>query len=254
MLLFPCETSDRPGAASFKNLRLDELMTNNYDAGKRAAGYAAVDRFVRNDTCIGLGTGTTAFYAIERVAQRIAAGERITAVATSTETERLCSKWHVPVVGLLEREIDVAIDGADEIAPDWALIKGGGGALFREKAVALCAARFVVIATPPKLVPALGNHALPVETVPFAFRYVAREIANKYPRVTVVRRGGDTPFVTDNGNWILDCHFGEIDNPALLDIALKEIHGVVADGIFVGIVNDVIIGHEDGSAQFLERS
>jgi len=222
-------------------------MTETYDAGKRAAGYAAVDRFVRNGTCIGLGTGTTAYYAVERVGQRIAAGEQIVAVATSEETERLCRQWRVPLVELLEREIDVAIDGADEIAPDWALIKGGGGALFREKTVALSAARFVVIATPQKLVPMLGRFPLPVEIVPFAFRYVVREILSSYPRIEVVRRGGDTPFVTDNGNWILDCHFGEIDNPALLDETLKAIHGVVVSGIFVGLVSDVIIGHDDGT-------
>jgi ribose 5-phosphate isomerase A len=229
-------------------------MTSTDDAGKRAAGYAAVDRFVRNETCIGLGTGTTAYYAVERVGQRIATGEQIVAVATSAETERLCRQWHIPLVALLEREMDVAIDGADEIAPDWALIKGGGGALFREKTVALCAARFVVIATPPKLVPALGKFPLPVEIVPFAFRYVVREILSSYPRVEIVRRGGDTPFVTDNGNWILDCHFGEIDNPALLGATLKSIHGVVADGIFAGVVNDVIIGHEDGTVDQPERS
>jgi ribose 5-phosphate isomerase A len=218
------------------------------DNGKRAAGYAAVDRFVRNGTCIGLGTGTTAFFAIERVGQRIAAGDQIVAVATSTETERLCRERHVPVVPLLEREIDVAIDGADEIAADRALIKGGGGALFREKAVALCARRFVVVATPSKLVPLLGAFPLPVEIVPYALPYVLREIRNAYPHVEPARRGGDAPFVTDNGNWILDCHFGKIENPASLDAELKKIHGVVASGIFVGMVSDVIIGHEDGTA------
>lgn len=228
-------------------------MNNTIDAGKRAAGYAAVDRFVRDGTCIGLGTGTTAFYAIERVGQRIAAGEQIVAVVTSLETERLCRQWGVPVVELLEREIDVAIDGADEIAPDWALIKGGGGALFREKSVALCAARFIVIATPPKLVPALGKAALPVEIVPFALRYVLREILNAHPGVEIVRRGGDTPFVTDNANWILDCHFGTIHNSAQLDTELKKIHGVVASGIFAGLVHEVIIGHEDGTVSDLQH-
>lgn len=228
-------------------------MTNSDDAGKRAAGYAAVDRFVRNGACIGLGTGTTAFYAIERVGQRIAAGERIVAVATSTETERLCEQRHIPLVALLEREMDVAIDGADEIAPDWALIKGGGGALFREKAVALCARQFVVVATPSKLVQALGAFPLPVEIVPYAMPYVLREIRNEHPDAGVVRRGGDTPFVTDNGNWILDCRFGKIDQPALLDTTLKSIHGVVASGIFVGLANDVVLGHEDGTAQFDKR-
>ncbi len=226
---------------------------HSYDAGKRAAGYAAVDRFVRNGSCIGLGTGTTAFYAIERVGQRIAAGEQIVAVATSTETERLCDERRVPRVALLEGEIDVAIDGADEIAPDWALIKGGGGALFREKAVALCARRFVVVATPQKLVRALGAFPLPVEIVPYAMPYVFREIRSAHPGIDIARRGGDSPFVTDNGNWILDCHFGKIDRPALLDATLKKIHGIVASGIFVDLASEVIIGHEDGTVASFER-
>jgi ribose 5-phosphate isomerase A len=157
----------------------------------------------------------------------------------------------VPLVALLEREIDVAIDGADEIAPDWALIKGGGGALFREKAVALSARQFVVVATPSKLVPVLGTFPLPVEIVPYAMQYVLREIGIVHPGIDIVRRGGDTPFVTDNGNWILDCHFGAIEQPALVDTTLKSIHGVVASGIFIGLVNDVVLGHEDGTAQFV---
>jgi ribose 5-phosphate isomerase A len=217
-------------------------MTPSDDAGKRAAGYAAVDRYVRDGTCIGLGTGTTAFYAIERVGQRIAAGEQIVAVATSIGTERLCKERGVPIVGLLEREIEVAIDGADEIAPDWALIKGGGGALFREKAVALCARQFVVVATPAKLVPVLGAFPLPVEIVPYAMPYVLREMRRAYPDIDIIRRGTDTPYITDNGNYILDCHFGAIDQPALLDTSLKTIHGVVASGIFVGLVHDVVLG------------
>jgi ribose 5-phosphate isomerase A len=217
-------------------------MTPSDDAGKRAAGYAAVDRYVRDGTCIGLGTGTTAFYAIERVGQRIAAGEQIVAVATSIGTERLCKERGVPIVGLLEREIEVAIDGADEIAPDWALIKGGGGALFREKAVALCARQFVVVATPAKLVPVLGAFPLPVEIVPYAMPYVLREMRRAYPDIDIIRRGTDTPYITDNGNYILDCHFGAIDQPALLDTSLKAIHGVVASGIFVGLVHDVVLG------------
>lgn len=234
--------------------RLPKLASVNLDPGKRAAGYAAVDRFVRNGACIGLGTGTTAFYAIERVGQRVAAGEQIVAVATSTETERLCKLWNVPLVALLEREIEVAIDGADEIAPDWALIKGGGGALFREKAVALCALRFVVVATTAKLVPTLGAFPLPVEIVPYAVAYVLREIRRSHPEIEIVRRGGNTPFVTDNANWIIDCHFGKIEQPAELDANLKRIHGVIASGIFTGLVNDVVLGREDGTARFQTRS
>ncbi len=216
-------------------------------------GYAAVDDFVQDGMCIGLGTGTTTYWAIERVGQRVAAGERITAVATSEHTASLCRQWNIPLVGLLQHEMPVAIDGADEVAPDWALIKGGGGALFREKAVALVAERFVVVVTPSKLVSVLGAFPLPVEIVPFAEPYVVREISRWHPDVEIVRRGGDMPFVSDNGNWILDCRFGPIDEPRALDVALREIHGVVATGIFESIANVVMVGDENGEVRALPR-
>lgn len=210
---------------------------------KRTAGYAAVDRYVNNGDCIGLGTGTTAYWAIERVGQRVASGERIEAVATSSETETLCRRWNIPVLPLLQRPMSVAIDGADEVAADWSLTKGGGGALFREKAVALSAQRFIVVATERKLVAKLGAFPLPVEIVPFAAPYVMREITRRFGDLAVVRRGtDDAPYVTDNHNWIFDCHFGCIDSPASLDEELRAIHGVVATGIFVGITSDVIVG------------
>ncbi|HTU80504.1 MAG TPA: ribose-5-phosphate isomerase RpiA [Candidatus Acidoferrales bacterium] len=229
-------------------------MPENIDPGKRAAGYAAVDRFVRNGTCIGLGTGTTAYFAIERVGQRVARGERIAAVPTSLETQRLCARWNVPVLGLLERPIDVAIDGADEVAADWSLTKGGGGALFREKAVALSADRFVVIVTPNKIVEKLGAFPTPVEIVPYAAPYVLREIGARWNGLNVDRRGGEAPYVTDNGNWILDCRFGRIDDPTAIDTALRAIHGVVSTGIFVAMAGEIIVGHDDGSATALPRS
>jgi len=224
------------------------------DIGKRAVGYAAVDQFVQDGTCIGLGTGTTTYWAIERVAQRVAAGERITAVPTSEETASLCREWNIPLAGLLEREMPVAIDGADEVAPDWALIKGGGGALFREKVVALVAERFVVVVTPPKLVAVLGAFPLPVEIVPFAEPYVVREISRLNSNVEIARRGDEMPFVSDNGNWILDCHFGGIDEPGALDVALRTIHGVVATGIFISLANVVMVGDENGEVRTLPKS
>jgi ribose 5-phosphate isomerase A len=224
----------------------------NSDPAKRAAGYAAVDRYVRDGMCIGLGTGSTAYWAIERVGQRVAAGEKIAATVTSSDTERTCRKLNIPVLDLLERPMPVAIDGADEVAPDWSLTKGGGGALFREKAVALSAERFIVIVTESKLVPALGKFPLPVEVVQYAAPYVRREIARRIGDIQVIRRGTESqPFVTDNGNWIFDCHFGRIDNPRDTDEALRAIHGVVSTGIFSGIASEILIGAADGSARAL---
>jgi ribose 5-phosphate isomerase A len=230
------------------------LVAMSEDEGKRAAGYAAVDRYVTGGTCIGLGTGTTAYWAIERVGQRVAAGEQISAVPTSVETERLCRQWNIPVAGLLEYPMPVAIDGADEVAPDWSLTKGGGGALFREKAVALSAGKFIVIVTENKLVDQLGTFPLPVEIVPYAAPYVRREVERQWPGIPAVRRGTDAqPYVTDNGNWIFDCHFGRIAEPQKLDEALRAIHGVVASGIFHGIARDVIVAGADGSVRSLQR-
>jgi len=229
-------------------------MSECPDPGKRAVGYAAVDRYVSDGMCVGLGTGTTAYWAVVRVGERIARSERIYAVATSSETERHCRQLDIPVVGLLERPMAVAIDGADEVAPDWSLTKGGGGALFREKTVALCAERFIVIVTEAKLVPVLGRFPLPVEIVPYAAPYVRREIIRRFGDVAVVRRGTNAqPFVTDNGNWIFDCRFGEIADPLGYDKALRDIVGVVATGIFHAIAAEVLVGDANGKVRSLPR-
>ena len=215
---------------------------------KRDVGYAAVDRYVRARTCIGLGTGSTAHWAIVRAGERVAAGEQIVAVATSRATEALCRELGIPLVAFGEREIDVAIDGADEVAADGSLTKGGGGALFREKAVALAARSFVVIVTPEKLVEKLGAFPTPVEVVPYSLPYVEKAIAALGARVE--RRGGRTsPFVTDNGNALLDCSFGVIDDPAALDGWLRAIHGVVASGLFCGLTSAVLVAEPGGVRQ-----
>jgi ribose 5-phosphate isomerase A len=217
-------------------------VSDPQEQAKRRAGAAAVDRFVRDGTCIGLGTGSTAYWAIQRVGELVAAGASIAAVATSAATERLCAELRIPLVGLLEREMDVAIDGADEVAPDFALTKGGGGALFRERSVALAARRFVVIVDEGKLVDRLGAFPTPVEVVPYALPWVEREIARAVPGATTgVRRRAGAIFHTDNANLILDCRFGTVADPGALDAALRTIHGVVATGLFVGLADEVLV-------------
>jgi len=216
------------------------------NALKRAAGEAAVDRFVRDGTCVGLGTGTTAHYAILRVGELIAAGASIVAVASSLATEALCRAAGIPLVGLLDRPIAIGIDGADEVAPDFALTKGGGGALFREKCLALAAEQFVVIVDETKLVDRLGAFPTPVEVVPFAAAWVEREIATAFPAVTIARRGGATPLLTDNGNIILDCSFGRIDEPLELEAELRAIHGIVDVGLFTNLVDIVMVAGTEG--------
>ncbi len=215
------------------------------DAAKRTVGYAAVDRFVRDDTCIGLGTGTTAYWAVQRVGERVAQGMRVRAVATSLATQAQCAELGIPIVAPGSEPIDVAIDGADEAAPDRSLIKGGGGALFREKAVALAARSFIAIVTESKLVARLGRAPLPVEVVPFSLRWVHDEITSLGIAATVRTRDG-VRFSTDNGNAILDCAFGCIDDPAAVDARLRSLHGVVGTGLFVGLAAQVLVGKADG--------
>jgi ribose 5-phosphate isomerase A len=221
---------------------------------KRAVGFAAVDRYVRPGTCIGLGTGSTARWAIARVGERVAAGEQIVAVATSVATERQCRELGIPLVALGEREIDVAIDGADEVAADWSLTKGAGGALFREKTVALAAKTFVVIVTPEKLVKRLGAFPTPVEVVPFALPTVVSGIRTALPRVRVTQRKvGLAPFITDNGNAILDCALGSIADPEISDIVLRAIHGVVATGLFPASLTGAVLVAEENGVRELAR-
>jgi ribose 5-phosphate isomerase A len=219
---------------------------------KRAAGRYAVETFVQSGHCIGLGTGTTAYYAIERAGELVADGADIRAVGTSLETERLCREFGVPLVRFGTATIDVAIDGADEIAPDWSLIKGGGGALFREKAIALAAKSFVVVGTARKLVPTLGAFPLPVEVVPFSGSFVAREIEALGADVSMRERDG-VPYVTDNGNTLLDCHFGTIEDPKRLDDIIARFHGVVTTGLFIGLTSRVVIAEPGGSVVELRR-
>jgi ribose 5-phosphate isomerase A len=223
------------------------------EQAKRLVGRQAVDAFVRPNTCIGLGTGSTAFYAIERVGERVREGLAVSAVATSLGTVALCRQHGIPLVAFGALPIDVAIDGADEIAPDWSLIKGGGGALFREKAVALATQTFVVIATERKVVSKLGAFPLPVEVVLFSVDYVAREIEAMGGRVTR-RAHGDEPYATDNGNAILDCNFGTIEDPRALDSALHALHGVVCTGLFIDLTSRVLIARSDGTVQELTRA
>lgn len=226
-------------------------MDSLIERGKRLVAHRAVDTYVRHGTCIGLGTGSTARYAIERTGERIREGLAVRAVATSAQTERLCYEHGVPLVAFGDEPIDVAIDGADEVAPDWSLIKGGGGALFREKAVALAARTFVVIVTRTKCVGRLGAFPLPVEVVPFSTPYVAREIGALGAAVSLRRGAEGRAYASDNGNAILDCAFDAIPTPALLDRILREVHGVIATGLFVGLTSAVLVADDDGRVEEL---
>jgi len=226
-------------------------LSDPKEAAKRLVGFAAVDRFVKPGMCVGLGTGTTAYWAIRRTGERVAAGESLVAVVTSAATEQLCGECGVPVVPFMSRDIDVAIDGADEVSPDWSLTKGGGGALFREKAIAIAARRFIVIVDDSKVVAQLGRFPTPVEVVPFTLAWVQREIARHFPTAKATERVRDgKPYRTDNGNAILDCAFGSIADPRSLAARVQSIHGVLDVGIFIDLADAVLCTAESGVREF----
>lgn len=213
---------------------------------KKLAGEKAADR-VESGQIVGLGTGSTAYYAIVRLSERIREGLDIRGIPTSEASAKLARDGNIPLIGFEDTtRIDVTIDGADEVDEAFNLIKGGGGALLREKIVAHATETQIIVADESKLKQTLGMFPLPVEVTPFGWQVTRSHIAELVDGVE--RRGtGDQPFITDNGNYILDCPFGVIENPAELERTLRSIPGVVECGLFVGLTHQVIIGKSDGT-------
>lgn len=231
------------------------------DTAKYVAGRQAVT-FVEDGMKLGLGTGSTAAFMVRALAERVQAeGLRVTCVATSQRTEDLARNLGLEVVGLDEvRWLDLTIDGADEFDPEFNLIKGGGAALLREKIVASASDRMVVITDASKDVATLGAFPLPVEIVPFgwqATRTMIEDLLVSFDVLShdcVLRRDGDRPVLTDNGNHILDLHLARIADPRLLALRLNQVPGVVENGLFIDICDCVVIGHGDGRVEVRERA
>jgi len=222
---------------------------------KETSGRRAAD-FAEDGMTLGLGTGSTVHFTLVRLAERIREqGLRVRGVPTSLDTERKAREWGIPLVELGAVEsLDLAIDGADEIDAQFRMIKGGGGALLREKVVASLAARVVIVVGENKVVRKLGStFALPVEVVPFALPSVARAIA-KLGCTPKERERDSRTYRTDNGNAILDCSFAHgIDDPAALERALRTIPGVVESGLFIGLAHVLVIGKNDGDVEVRQR-
>lgn len=219
------------------------------EAAKRAAGYAAADQ-VEDGMQLGLGTGSTVAFFLDRIAER---GLQVAGVPTSHATAERCRELGIELLDPAEVDhLDLCVDGADELTRDLVLTKGGGGALLREKVVAAMADRMVVIATPDKVVDRLADtFALPVEVVPFALGPVTRRVRDLGFEVTV-RGGGD--YTTDNGNVILDCRMaGGLEDPEAMDVALSLIPGIAEHGLFVDLATSAILGEDDDSITVLER-
>lgn len=211
----------------------------NADEDKRAAAHAAVEE-IADGMLVGLGTGSTAAFAIRRLGERIRSGLKIRAVATSLRSSELARAVGIDVLPFEDvAATDLAIDGTDEIDARLYAIKGAGGAMLREKIVAASAARMIVIADGSKRVAAIGAARLPVEVLPFARGFVARRLADL--GATVALRGGATPFRTDQDNLVFDCHFAALDDPVALDATLSAIPGVLGHGLFLREVDSAII-------------
>lgn len=238
------------------------LQLATQDELKKQVGYKAVDDYVRSGMVIGLGTGSTAYFAVERVGQKLKSGElkNITAIPTSVRTKEQAERLGIPLATLdTHSKLDVAIDGADAVDPRLNLVKGGGGAHFREKMVTVQAAKLIVIVDDSKLCDGLGpTFPVPVEIVPFCHEHTAR-VVEALPALAgakaVLRLGscssnkkdGDQPAVTDNGNYILDLHFEKaIADPVAAAQQLRETMGVVEHGFFIGMTTAVIIAGKDG--------
>jgi ribose 5-phosphate isomerase A len=224
------------------------------DRYKQQAGEAALEH-VRDGMRLGLGTGSTAAWFVRALGAAVAGGLDVTGVPTSVATAELAESLGIPLTNLDDTpELDLTVDGADEVGPDLVLIKGGGGALLREKIVAAASRRMIVIADASKRVAQLGAFPLPIEVVDFGLKATCRAISAAASEIgldaelAVRKRDGDT-FRSDGGNLIVDASFGRIPDPKALAERLNRIPGVVEHGLFIGLASLVIVAGPDGVDQ-----
>jgi ribose 5-phosphate isomerase A len=211
------------------------------DQEKEAAARASL-QFVKDGMVVGLGTGSTAAYFIKMLGEKVKNGLRVRGIPTSVRSRDLALSLGIPLITLDEcQEIAVTVDGADEFDPQLRLIKGGGGALLREKIVASATRQVVIVADASKQVAVLGKFPLPVEVIKFAQALVAKRITALGAEVKLRTEVDGKPFLTDEGNHILDCHFGEIQDADGLARRLSDMPGVVEHGLFIGMASVVLV-------------
>lgn len=225
-------------------------MMNKVEIEKQLAAAEAV-KFIKDHQVVGLGTGSTAYYAINAIGEMVKNGLRIKAVPTSEKTKVLAASLQIPIIDINSVEaIDITIDGADEFTADLKLIKGGGGALLREKIVASITTLEIIIADASKKVEQLGKFKLPVEVVPFAAQYVLHQINLLNGIGTIRTLSNPIPFITDQGNYIIDADFGLISDPDVLAAKLNQIEGIVGHGLFINLADMIIMGKDNGVVRF----
>ena len=216
--------------------------TEKADAARKSLEY------VKDGMVVGLGSGTTATFAIQFLGQRVREGLQIRGIPTSRATESLARSLNIPIITFEDAPyIDVTIDGADEVGPGLTLIKGGGGALLHEKIVAAASRVLIIVADEHKVVQRLGRFPLPVEVIPFAASPVRQQL-EKIGAHPVLRAGHDgAPYLTDEGNFIFDCHYGVIDDPSAVAHSIKTMTGVVEHGLFLGLATIAIVAGPEGA-------
>ena len=225
-------------------------MALDANAMKKLVAEEAVNRYVKDGMFVGLGTGSTAKFMIERIGELVKQGYDLTCTATSVQSAELAKSLGIKVVDLDEIDhLDITIDGADEVDPDMQLIKGLGGALLREKIVAAATVREIIIADESKLVEKLGTKApLPVEVLQFGHQHTKFALERQGCKAELRMKDGK-PFVTDGGNYIYDCKFECIEKPFFLETRIDVIPGVVENGLFLNTAVDVLIAKTDGTVE-----
>ena len=217
------------------------------DQIKQNLGRQAV-QFVQPGMTVGIGTGSTANWFIHFLAEKIQNGLDCRGVPTSQQTKLLAEERGISIVELNEvNQIDLTIDGADEINPLLQLIKGGGGALLQEKMVAVASQKLIIIADETKMVSQFGKFPLPVEVVPYGWKQTKKQIEGLGCKNAMIRATEGKIFITDHGHFILDCHFQKIEDAALLQTQLNNIPGVVDNGLFIDLADGALIGYGDGT-------
>jgi ribose 5-phosphate isomerase A len=211
-------------------------------------------QLVQNNMTVGIGSGSTVYFLIKELGERVKNGLFFRAIPTSKKTAALAAEQNIPLAGLNDvTTIDITIDGADEIDTHLQLIKGGGGALLQEKMVAAASRELFILADETKLVQHLGKFPLPLEVIPFGWKQVQRKIKETYNIQASLRVQDDQPFVSDHGHYIVDCPFQQIENPDILSYDLNAIPGVVDNGLFVNMADMALIGYPDGRTETLHK-